>query len=144
MKFKLTDLQTVIAAILAALFSYAALLKLTDLSQFRAQLENQVLPEGFSDLLVWLIPGAGLLICLLLVFQTTRFAGLCASTIVLSLFSTYMALVLLDFFDRVPCSCGGILGTAGFEVHLAFNLFFLALSLMGILMFHAKPKQTMT
>ncbi len=144
MKFKLTDLPAVIAAILAALYSYAAILKLSNVSQFRAQLDNQVLPEGSSEVLVWLIPVAGLLVCLLLVFQTTRYAGFCVSTVLLSLFSAYMALVVLDFFDRVPCSCGGILGKAGFEVHLAFNLFFMALSLMGIVMFHAKPKHIMT
>lgn len=133
------DFVRLIAAALVMLFCYTAVSKLYDVEEFRRQLANQELPGWVKGPLVWLIPGSELLFSLLLSFAVTRLAGLYGSAILMAMFTGYMALVYFGYFDRVPCSCGGVLRSMGFGVHLLFNLFFLALSLSGIYLFHQKP-----
>ena len=133
-----------IAAVLILLFCYTAIAKLMDVEEFRRQLANQELPRWSKPALVWLIPGSEILVSLLLMIPTTRLLAFYGAAVLMTLFTGYMALVVLGYFDRVPCSCGGVLKSMSFPVHLAFNFFFLSLSIAGIYMFHSKPKNTMT
>lgn len=141
---KRSDLQIVIAVLLIILFCYAAIAKLMDIDEFRRQLANQELPEWSKAPLLWLIPGSELLLSVLLAFSQTRKIGYWGSAILMSLFSGYIGLVVIGYFDRVPCSCGGVLRSMSFETHLVFNLFFLALTIIGIYMFHSQNKHAVT
>jgi hypothetical protein len=58
--------------------------------------------------------------------------GFYLSALLLIIFTGYIALVLLNYFGRVPCSCGGVIRTLGWGLHLIFNVFFLLLSFLGI------------
>lgn len=133
-----------IAAVLILLFCYTAIAKLMDVDEFRRQLANQELPRWSKPALIWLIPGSEILVSMLLMIPATRIIGFYSSAFLMTLFSGYMALVVLGYFDRVPCSCGGVLKSMSFPVHLAFNFFFLSLSIAGIYMFHSKSINAMT
>ena len=128
------------AAALILLFCYTAISKLMDVEEFRRQLNNQEVPQWSIESLIWLIPGSELLVSLLLLNPVTRLLGFYGAAALMTLFTGYMALVVFGYFDRVPCSCGGVLRSMSFPVHLVFNLFFLTLSISGIYMFHSKLK----
>ena len=130
-------LPTAASALLILLFVYAALSKLLDLPLFRGQLYNQSFPHQLADVLIIALPASELLTCGLLLLPTTRRYGLWLSALLLSLFTLYIVLVLLGFWSRVPCSCGGVLARLSWTQHLLFNLFFLVLSVMG---FCLQPK----
>ncbi len=137
-------LQSTIAGLLILLFCYTAIAKLMDVEEFRRQLNNQNVPEWSKPSLVWLIPGSEIVLSLLLLIPATRILGLYGAAALMTLFTGYMALVVFGYFERVPCSCGGVLKSMSFPAHLVFNLFFLILSIGGIYMFHFKSKPTMT
>lgn len=137
---KTEKLLSLMATALIILFCYTAVAKLMDIEEFRRQLNAQELPAWSKAPLVWLIPGSELLTSFLLLIPTTRLLGFYGSALLMTLFAGYMALVVFGYFDRTPCSCGGVLRSMSFPVHLVFNFFFLALSIVGIYMFHFKPK----
>lgn len=141
---KRSDLTALFASALIILFCYTAIAKLMDVAEFERQLENQILPAWAKAPLVWLIPAVELTLSALLIIPATRLWGFYGSAVLMTLFSGYIGLVVAGFFDRTPCSCGGVLQAMDFETHLLFNLFFLTLSLLGIYMFHAKNKPAVT
>jgi hypothetical protein len=49
----------------------------------------------------------------------------------MTMFSGYI-IAILNFSDYVPCSCGGILEKLGWTEHLAFNIAFMVLAVVGI------------
>jgi putative oxidoreductase len=118
--------------LLILLFVYAALSKLLDLPLFRGQLYNQSFSHRLADVLVFGLPASELLTSGLLMFQRTRRYGLWLSALLMTVFTIYITLVLLQFWSRVPCSCGGVLAHLSWAQHLIFNLFFLALSVMAL------------
>lgn len=124
-------LQEGIAALLLLLFLYTALSKLLDFQAFRGQLRLQPFPEWTLDYLLWGLPAIELVACGLLFFRGTRRYGLYLSTGLMAMFTGYVSLVLLRVFGSIPCSCGGVLEQMSWEEHLAFNLFFLALAIVG-------------
>lgn len=119
-------------AILILLWVYTALNKLIDLQEFRLQLNNQNFSKTTAALLLYLIPISELLAVLLLLFKKTISIGLTLSTILLTIFTAYIFLVLIGFYDKIPCSCGGVLKEMGWTAHLFFNLFFLSLNLIAL------------
>jgi putative oxidoreductase len=121
-----------ITAALVILFSYTALSKLVDFEDFHRQLSNQVFSNWAADILWVLLPLTEIVVCVLLVIKRTRLVGFYISLILMTVFTGYMALVILNIFDRVPCSCGGVLKSMGFPTHFFFNLFFLILSAFAI------------
>jgi putative oxidoreductase len=141
---KTNRLRHIITTLLILLFCYTAITKLMDLEEFQRQLNNQEVPQWSKAALVWLIPSSELIVSFLLLIPATRIIGFYGAAALMTLFTVYMALVVFGYFDRVPCSCGGVLRSMSFPVHLVFNLFFLSLSIAAIYMFHSKPKTVMT
>ncbi|WP_143822157.1 MauE/DoxX family redox-associated membrane protein [Mucilaginibacter pedocola] len=127
-----TFARSVIPALLILLYAYAAISKLAEFDEFRGEMLNQNFPREATEALVYLVPASELLAIALLLFPRSESYGLWLSLALLMLFSGYIALVLLGFWDRVPCSCGGILRRMGWGTHLAFNLSFVCLNLIAI------------
>src|ERR1700744_4248345 len=107
---------------LVILWSYAAVSKLLDFDHFEIEMQRQTVYPFLKPLLIYLLPPLELVIAGLLGFEKMLRSGLYISLGLLCLFSGYIALVLLHFFNRVPCSCGGILEHMGWGPHLVFNL----------------------
>jgi putative oxidoreductase len=129
---KTNTLLQVISALLILLFVYTAVSKLLDFKQFEKQMYNQTVPHDLATVLIWTVPEVEIIAAFMLFFQRTRAYGLYLSGVLMFLFTGYIALVLLKFFGRVPCSCGGVMKQLGWRWHLIFNLFFLLLSFIGI------------
>jgi hypothetical protein len=122
----------VISCILILLWVYTALSKLTDFAKFEQQMAAQNFGANASLVLVWLLPILELITAFTLLFCTTRFFGFVLSFLLMLLFTSYIALVLLGSFENIPCSCGGVLQQLGWQAHFWFNLFFLGSSAVGI------------
>ena len=122
----------VVSLLFILLFVYAAVRKLLDLETFQAQLEQFSFFGGFAYLLSRGIILLELLIAGLLCFGKTRLLGIYFSFFLMLLFTAYI-LIILNFATNVPCSCGGVLEALGWKEHLMFNVFFIGIALMGIL-----------
>lgn len=95
-------------------------------------MHNQVFTPLVADVIIWVLPAVEICIAFLLTFRRTMTIGLYASFILMAAFTVYVFLVLVHFFPRVPCSCGGFIRQLGWTAHLIFNLFFLALCAITI------------
>jgi putative oxidoreductase len=130
----------IISALLVLMFSYASFSKLVDVKTFTGQMNNQPFPNWMTPYLVWGIPTIELLIVAALLFDKTRKLGMWSSFLLMSAFTVYVSLAVFKIFDRIPCSCGGVLSKMGWMEHFYFNAFFTLLSLLGIYLIrkHAK------
>ncbi len=127
-----------ISLLFVVLFIYAATSKLWDFGQFKVQLGQSPVLTAYADGLAWMVPGVEYLLALLLLFNGTRLAAFYSSLALMVMFTTYILLVL-NFSDYIPCSCGGVLEDLGWTEHIVFNLFFVALAIIGIILLEAHP-----
>ena len=139
---KQQTLVQIICLLLVFLFAYAAISKLTHFTGFSADMNNQPLPHSLKPILVWAVPATELVITGLLIFDSTRLAGLYASLVLMVAFTIYTSVVLMHFFKYIPCSCGGIIKNLTWQQHLVFNLFFVLISIIGILKYPLKTKKS--
>lgn len=132
--FEVSAVQTscMITGLLAAMFFYAAVSKLSHFETSKEEMINQVFSRSVALHLVWLVPLTELVICGLLLFNKTQLAGLYASFLLMGIFSIYISITMSGVFDKIPCSCGGILKDMGYGTHLVFNFFFMSAALLGI------------
>jgi len=130
--FKRQVLLECISALLILLFVYASLSKFLDFHTFYREMDNQPLPNSWTPFLVWAIPCTEIAISVSLIFERTRLLGFYASLVVMGLFTVYTGIILMHFFPYVPCSCGGVIKRLTWTQHLALNLFFVAISIVGV------------
>ncbi|OJX54854.1 MAG: hypothetical protein BGO88_02985 [Flavobacterium sp. 38-13] len=128
----------VTVALLVVLFLHTAISKFLDFKGFVYDLNNQPFPNSFTPYLAWLIPLTELVIVCFLLFEKTRLAGLYASLVLMSAFTVYTCLVLLDVFAYVPCSCGGVVSYLTWAQHFFFNLFFVVIISIAIVLNRSK------
>ncbi|WP_207513512.1 MauE/DoxX family redox-associated membrane protein [Longitalea luteola] len=113
------------------LFVYAATAKLLDYYNFQFGLSESPFIAPFASELAWGVPVSELLIAAFMAIPALRLTGLYACCVVMSLFTIYIAAMLL-FGSEIPCSCGGILEEMSWSAHVVFNSAFVALSAWGI------------
>jgi putative oxidoreductase len=123
-----------IAALLLLLFLYASVSKFLDFKRFIDEMNNQPLPNSWTPFLVWGIPFLEIAISAALLFEYTRLLALYASLVLMTLFTIYAIMILVHFFPYVPCSCGGVIRKLTWPQHLALNLFYVALSVVGLVL----------
>lgn len=122
----------IVSLLLILLMVYAALAKFNDYYNFRFGLSESPIIAPFAGLLVWAVPVSELLIAGMLAWPATRLAGLYASFVLMSLFTLYI-IVMLSFYEDIPCSCGGILEEMSWGVHIGFNGAFVLMSAWAIM-----------
>lgn len=120
-----------LTSILVLLWVYTAFSKIMEYENFNRQLHNQTFSPDLAEILVWLIPTLEIITVLLLAFSKTRLIGLLFSTLLMGVFTTYILLVITGYYDRTPCSCGGVLNEMGWQTHFWFNLLFLSIAILG-------------
>lgn len=113
------------------LFVYAAVSKLLAYEQFKAQLEQSPFLSSFAEFLVWGVPAIELVIATLLFWPKLKLQGLWCSFILMMVFTIYI-IIVLNFSESIPCSCGGVISTFSWTQHLIFNIGFIFLALFGI------------
>lgn len=129
-----------ICMLFVLLFVYAATSKLIDFEHFRIELGQSPLLSAFADWFSILVPAAEYTICLLLVIPRFRIVGLFSAFGLMVMFSVYIY-IILHYTSFVPCSCGGVLEKLKWGDHLIFNLAFVALAILAILL-HFKSYKT--
>lgn len=77
-----------------------------------------------------LLPAFELLTAALLFFPKTRTKGFGLSLIMMSVFTGYIAFMVV-FSEKLPCSCGGVLSSMNWTEHLLFNIFFTIVAWLG-------------
>lgn len=122
----------VISALLVLLFVYTAFSKLFDLTTFRGNMFNQRLPHWLATMIIWGIPPAEIGIVCCLIFRRTHRTGLYLSLSLLSIYTLYIAAILLHFFRRTPCPCGGIFRNMSWQQHFWFNVVVLILTIFAL------------
>lgn len=120
------------------LFVYVAVSKLIDFENFQVQLGQSPLLSAFAGWVSFGVPLFELLISGLLIFSKTRRIALYSAFVLMTMFTTYI-FIILNFSDFVPCSCGGVLEKLGWIEHLLFNIVFILIALVGILMTYQEP-----
>ena len=131
----------IICTLNITLFVYAATAKLLDYYNFQFGLTESPFIAPFASLLAWAVPASELIIAALLVIPALRLAGLYASLLLMSLFTIYIAAMLL-FGSDIPCSCGGVLEEMSWGMHIVFNSVFVLLSAYGIYLTRRKRRTT--
>jgi hypothetical protein len=123
----------IISAVLLLLLLYTAISKLIDYTNFRKVLSITPHLKPFSRFIAISLPAIELAIAILLFFPTLRIKGLYASMVLLILFTIYL-IYMISFTPKLPCSCGGVLKDLTWREHVLFNLFFIFLALVGIVL----------
>lgn len=136
-----TILLESICLLYVVLFAYAALSKLLEFDNFQAQLGQSPLLSAFTGVVSYSILGVELVIALLLCFPKTRYLGLLSALGLMLLFTAYIV-IILNYSYFVPCSCGGILESLGWKEHLVFNIGFVVLALIGLLLITSNVRKT--
>lgn len=115
------------------LFVYAAVSKLLDFENFQAQLGQSPLLSPFADFVSYSVIIIELIIAVLLSIPKLRYFALWGAVALMSMFTSYIV-IILHFSYFVPCSCGGILEKLGWTEHLIFNVVFVVLAIVAILL----------
>jgi len=124
----------ILTSILILLWSYTTISKLSNLGRFANEMHNQSFDADFANLLIRAVPFVEICTIILLLFNKSKMFGLACSLILLTVFTIYIILVLFNFYDHVPCSCGGVLRSMTWNTHLWFNLFFIFLNVLALLL----------
>lgn len=122
-----------ICLLFVILFVYAAVSKLAEFQNFRAQLGQSPLISAYTGLLSIAVPVLEILIAVLLVIPKLRIIGILSAVSLMILFTFYIV-IILNLSSFIPCSCGGILENMGWTDHLIFNTFFVLLGLWALLL----------
>jgi len=109
------------------LWSYAVWVKLADLAHYQQQVLRQPFAPVVNLLLTYFIPIAEAAVAGLLIFNYSR-PGLWLSLLLLVSFSIYILLILMHFYAKVPCSCGGFISKMSWQHHFMFNLCLIAIN----------------
>ncbi|HVI47814.1 MAG TPA: MauE/DoxX family redox-associated membrane protein [Chitinophaga sp.] len=116
------------------LLVYAAVAKLSDVEKFRNQLGQSSMLLPYVSWLYWGIPMTEITLSVMLIFTATRLPALYGCFFLMTLFTVYIFIVT-RYSDQVPCSCGGIIQELSWDQHLVFNLFFIVLAALGVLVY---------
>ncbi len=119
------------------LFAYASITKVRDITYFQLQIGQSPLGSAVAGWVAWGIISIEWVTVALLIFQNTRQVGLFLSVMLMSLFTAYILLVL-NFSDSIPCSCGGIISGMGWNVHIIFNCACIVFALIGLFLIEGK------
>ncbi|BAV10087.1 hypothetical protein SAMN05421788_1011516 [Filimonas lacunae] len=124
----------VISWLLFILFVYTASTKLIHYKLTISNMNNQPFDNKYSSLLTFGLPIVEFIIAGLLIFKKTMLSGLWSFLGLMALFTGYIILIKVNYYGRIPCSCGGVISGFNWTQHLFFNLAFIGLAIIGILL----------
>jgi len=123
--------STVIVTLCTVLFGFSALDKYINRDTFMVQMGKSPLLTGYEPYLKWGVPGVELAIAALMVWPTSRKAGLYAFYTLMALFTFYI-IALLSIDSSIPCGCNALTQKMSLEWHVAMNAAFCGLTVGGI------------
>ncbi|KRT15927.1 hypothetical protein ASU31_10475 [Pedobacter ginsenosidimutans] len=122
------------SATLVLLFVYASINKLIDLQKFQIELSKSPILNPFSEIVSIAIPGLEIGISFLFFLEKTKHLAFYLSFGLMTAFIAYI-IIILNFSDYIPCSCGGVISLLTWRQHIFFNLFFSVISALGVLLY---------
>jgi len=122
----------IIVTVIFMMLLYASFSKYFDFAAFKRGMYNQPFPAWLSSVLIIFLPPIEIVLAILLTLEKTKKKALVGTIVMMTAFTLYIVAILLNFFPHVPCSCGGIIRALSWEQHLIFNLFFIAIGLIGV------------
>ncbi|WP_316838134.1 MauE/DoxX family redox-associated membrane protein [Pedobacter nutrimenti] len=135
MNFKTkTVIVEVISALFILLFIYASLSKVLDFEKFMVELGKSPILSSLADLMAITVPALELIITGLLFIKRSQMIALYSSFCLMVMFTAYIV-GILNFSPYVPCSCGGLLQYMSWNQHLVFNVIFVLLAGIAILIY---------
>ena len=136
-------LKDLVTFLLILLFTYTAVDKILENEKFIFQMELAPVPfmKTLAPFFGWFIPLAEAAIVLALLFDRSRFYGLCASLLLLLSFEVYIIGMLLSG-KHLPCACGGVIAKMSWGQHIFFNGFFIVFSLIAIIQHKKQEAET--
>lgn len=137
---KKNTITEIIVALTMFLFIYAATSKIMEFNVFVVQLSRSPMTSKFSNELAFLVPAVELLACILMASSKYRLIGLYVSFSLMYAFTAYISIMML-FSPTLPCSCGGILSRMEWGEHLLFNIAFVLICYVGVIL-EATKKQS--
>lgn len=123
----------IVALLHIVLFTYAAVSKILDFQNFQIQIGQSPLLSAFAAWVSYGVPILEIGLVLLLLLPKYRWIGLYGSFLLMVMFSAYI-FIILNYSSFVPCSCGGILEKMTWNEHLIFNLAFVLLGAVAIVL----------
>ncbi len=123
----------IIAILFVVLFLYTAISKISDYTIFKENLQTSEIIGPLAFLIAPLLLFIEALIPIFLLVPRWRLKGLYFSTVIMSLFTTYLILNNLST-ESFPCSCGGIIGNLSVPQHIAVNCTYILLGIIAIRM----------
>ena len=123
--------REIVAALFVLLFLYTGIEKLGERGEFEAAMSRSELIEPIASILSWTVPVAELIIVLMLFIPALRRAGLIAATVMMSLFTAYIVYIL-NYYEKLPCTCGGVIEQMTWKEHMILNIAFLVLGAIAI------------
>ena len=133
----------IISFLFILLFIYAATIKTVEYQKFTIQIGQSPLLTRFGSNIPWMVILIEILISILLIIPGFRLAALFGSFSLMTMFTAYI-IVILNFSPYIPCSCGGILEKFNWTEHLIFNLAFVALAVIAILLHSSQQSEETT
>lgn len=127
-----TEKIAISSILLILLWGYTGLDKILRWEESRKAFHNQTFPAELAEILAYAVPTIELLIALLLLFSVSRWWGYLSSILLLTVFTTYVGLIWVGAFPRVPCNCAGILESLGWEAHFWLNSVMIGISIIGL------------
>lgn len=134
-KKKQIAFNTVIALLLL-LWVPVSIDKLIDFAAFKDGILKQPFSIDLGYVLIYTLPAFELLIVFALVSEKFRRVGLILSTLLMAVFTGYVAVALLGAWEKLPCGCGSVIRGMTWTQHFFFNLFFLVLSVLGLYLWY--------
>lgn len=136
-----------ISLLFAGMFGWTAIDKLHDHANFYGALNISLLLKPFALFLSYAVPFVEIFISLLLIFNIpigktrSRKVALIASGVLMSLFTTYILIMFELYKGRpLPCTCGGFVKDLSWTEHIFFNLGFIMLAILGVLLYRKPPQ----
>lgn len=124
----------VAAYLFIILFMYTAANKILTLNSFASTLAKMSFIGRYSKILAWGIPILEIVVSIVLIIPSFRRRGLRASLFLMIIFTVYLIYMVLSK-SKLPCNCGGVISSMTWHQHIWFNLSFIALAMLGILVY---------
>ncbi|MET3877762.1 MauE/DoxX family redox-associated membrane protein [Chitinophaga sp. OAE865] len=124
-------LEILIAA-LVILFIYTPVSKLMKVDRYISSMKAQPLYPSFRNFLIYALPAVEFITVIILAIPKYRKIGLYISLAMLITFTGYISLIQLNYYGRIPCSCGGVISALEWKGHLLFNLYFVAINIWAL------------
>lgn len=118
--------------LLITLWTYTAASELVSFDAFQLQMYAQDLPHWLVTVIVWSLPLLELVTASLLIFHQTRIWGLLCSLVLLTSFTTYAAMIVMQLFKQEPPTLTVVYRGLSWNACFYIHLFFVLLSLLAI------------